>query len=60
MSIDQRTWKAFGKGEIMKNKDRIFIGACCGLPLGIVDMAIGSIFALIFNKIMKSRWSNVA
>lgn len=29
-----------------------FIGACCGMPLGIVGIATGSIFALIFNKII--------
>lgn len=36
----------------MSNKDRIFIGACCGLPLGMVGVAIGSLFAFIFNKII--------
>ena len=36
----------------MKNIDRVFIGACCGMPLGIVGIATGSIFALIFNKII--------
>lgn len=37
----------------MKNRDRVFIGACCSMPLGIVGMATGFLFALIFNKILK-------
>lgn len=36
----------------MKNTDRIFIGACFGMPLGLVGMATGSLFAFIFNKII--------
>ena len=35
----------------MKNKDRIFLGACLGMPLGLVGMAAGSLLAVIFNKI---------
>lgn len=38
----------------MKNKDRIFIGAVMGMPLGIVGIAAGSLLALIFNKILGS------
>lgn len=38
----------------MKNKDRIFLGACFGIPLGLVGMATGSLFAFIFNKIVGS------
>lgn len=37
----------------MRNIDRIFIGACCGMPLGIVGIATGFIFALIFNEIIE-------
>ena len=39
----------------MKNKDRIFIGACCGIPFGLVGMATGSLFAFIFNKIVGKK-----
>lgn len=35
----------------MRNKDRIFIGACLGMPLGLVGMAAGYLLAVIFNKI---------
>lgn len=34
----------------MNNKDRYFIGACAGMPFGLVGMAIGTFFAWIFNK----------
>lgn len=37
----------------MKNKDRIFLGACFGMPLGLVGMVTGSLFAFIFNKIVE-------
>ncbi len=40
------------RGDEMKNTDRIFIGACFGMPLGVVGMATGSLFAFIFNKIV--------
>lgn len=33
--------------------DRIFFGACFGMPLGLVGMATGSLFAFIFNKIVE-------
>lgn len=36
----------------MKSTDRIFFGACFGMPLGLVGMATGSLFAFIFNKII--------
>lgn len=38
----------------MKNTDRIFLGACFGMPLGVVGMATGSLFAFIFNIIVGS------
>lgn len=38
----------------MKNKDRIFIGVILGMPLGLAGMAGGSLFALIFNKILEN------
>ncbi len=38
----------------MKNKDRMFLGACFGMPLGLVGMATGSLFAVIFNKVVGS------
>ncbi len=37
----------------MKNKDRIFLGACFGMPLGVVGMVTGSLFTFIFNKIVE-------
>lgn len=36
----------------MRNTDRVFIGACCGMPFGLVGMTTGSIFAFVFNKII--------
>ena len=39
----------------MKNNDRLFIGACCGMPFGLIGMATGSIFALIFNKLTERK-----
>lgn len=39
----------------MKNKDRYFIGACAGMPFGLVGMAIGTLFAWIFNKFIVNR-----
>lgn len=35
----------------MKNKERVFIGACCGIPFGIVGMVSGALFGILFNKI---------
>lgn len=37
----------------MKNRDRLFLGTCFGMPLGLVGMATGSLFAFIFNKIVE-------
>lgn len=39
----------------MKKRDRIFLGACFGMPLGLVGMAIGSLFAFAFNKIIEKE-----
>lgn len=39
----------------MKRYDRIFMGACFGMPLGLVGMATGSLFAVIFNKIVEKK-----
>lgn len=39
----------------MKNRDRIFMGACCGMPFGLVGMVAGSLFAFIFNKIVGNK-----
>ena len=36
----------------MKNIDRIFLGACFGMPLGLVGMATGSLFAFVFNQVV--------
>ena len=36
----------------MKKIYRIFIGACCGIPFGLVGMTTGSLFAFVFNKII--------
>lgn len=33
----------------MKNKDRLFIGACAGMPFGLVGMAIGLLFSFLWN-----------
>lgn len=38
----------------MKNTDRIFFGACFGMPFGLVGMATGSLFAFAFNKFVGS------
>lgn len=38
-----------------ENTDRIFIGACFGMPLGLFGMAIGSLFVMIFNEIVGSE-----
>lgn len=37
----------------MKNRDRYFIGACVGMPFGLVGMGIGTFLAWIFNRIRK-------
>ena len=42
----------------MKNRDRYFIGACAGMPFGLVGMAHGILFAFIFNKIIKKKGLN--
>lgn len=34
----------------MRNINKIFIGACCGMPLGIVGMGIGFLFSFLWNK----------
>jgi len=39
----------------MKNKDRIFMGVCLGMPLGLAGMITGSLSALIFNKMLGNR-----
>lgn len=39
----------------MKNKDRIFVGACCGMPFGLIGMTTGSLFAVIYNKIVGKK-----
>lgn len=39
----------------MKNIDRIFLGACFGMPLGLVGMAMGILFAMFFNKIVEKN-----
>lgn len=41
----------------MKNTDRIFLGACFGMPLGLAGMATGSLFAVIFNKLVGSDFN---
>ena len=35
----------------MKNRDRLFIGTCAGMPFGIVGMVSGALFGILFNKI---------
>lgn len=35
----------------MKKIDRIFLGVCFGTPMGLVGMTIGTLFAVVFNKI---------
>lgn len=42
----------------MKNTDRIFIGACFGMPFGIVGILNGALFGIIFNKILKMHFQN--
>nr|UVX73527.1 MAG: hypothetical protein [Bacteriophage sp.] len=37
----------------MKNKDRIFIGACAGMPFGLVGMGIGFLFSFLWNKFIE-------
>ena len=37
----------------MKNADRIFIGACAGMPFGLVGMLHGAVFGIVFNKLLK-------
>ena len=39
----------------MKNKDRIFVGACCGMPFGLIGMTTGSLCAVIYNKIVGKK-----
>lgn len=39
----------------MKNRDRLFIGACAGMPFGLVGMTIGTIFTWIFNKFIAEK-----
>lgn len=38
----------------MKNKDRIFIGAIFGMPLGLTGMVGGFLLASIYNKFLGS------
>ena len=35
----------------MKNRDRIFLASCCGMPFGIIGMVSGALFGILFNKI---------
>lgn len=39
----------------MKNRDRYFIGACAGMPFGLVGMGIGTFFAWIFNRFIVEK-----
>lgn len=39
----------------MKNKERVFIGACCGVPFGLVGMSIGALLATIYNWLFKMQ-----
>lgn len=34
----------------LKCKNRYFIGACAGMPFGIVGMGIGFLFSFLWNK----------
>lgn len=40
--------------KVLKNKDRIFIGAILGMPLGLTGMAGGFLSASIYNKFLGS------
>ena len=37
----------------MKNSDRLFIGACCGVPFGLVGMSVTVLLTMIYNKVLK-------
>lgn len=39
----------------MKNRDRLFIGACAGIPFGLVGMGIGLLFSMIWNKFITEQ-----
>ena len=37
----------------MRDKDRIFIGACAGVPMGLIGVVCGSLLGAIYNRIVK-------
>lgn len=39
----------------MKNKDRLFVGACCGMPFGLVGMTTGFLFSFLWNTFIEDR-----
>lgn len=55
MNIEKKMSKVFLINGVLslKNKDRIFLGTCFGMPLGLVGMVTGSLFAFVFNKIVE-------
>lgn len=39
----------------MKNRDRLFIGTCAGMPFGLVGMGIGFLFSFLWNKFIAEQ-----
>lgn len=39
----------------MKNSDRLFIGACAGVPFGFVGMGVTVLLTMMYNRICANR-----